>query len=229
MKTKYFGFLRPSLLCFTLVCFLSPRIWAGPKNPIQFSGTPTAYSFGGTSISLYPNATVTLPSGEILEFSLSGKGLRQKWMAIIKVNAYVGIHYLDNPAVLNSQDPIGSLAKTQKRMMILQMLQNVSAEDIRAEFDDALDVNGVNLNSPEIASLREQTTYSLNAGERAYLIGYHVPNDSFEHLMVYTDKKSITERGSTLVTDVWRTWFGIPVDQEMAALKKSLLAGTGKP
>jgi len=43
--------------------------------------------------------------------------------------------------------------------MILQMVQNVTPEDIRAEFDDALDVNHVNLYSAEITALREQTTF----------------------------------------------------------------------
>lgn len=221
-KNKTPRFLLLGLL---LVSFNS---WASekPKNPIQFSGTPINYVIGGSSLDIYPQASVTLPTGEQVEFNLSGKGLRQKWLGIIKVNGYVAIHYLDNPSVLSAQDPIGSLSQAHRRLMVLHMLQNVSAEDIRAEFDDALDINGVDLNSPEIKSLREQTTYSLKAGERAYLVGHEVAGDSFENLLIYAPGKTITERGSTLVSDVWKTWLGIPMDQEMAALKKSLLSGT---
>ena len=173
---------------------------------------------------IYPTASVTLPNGETVDFQLSGKGLRKKWLGIVKVNAYIGIHYLDNPTVLNAQDPIGSLGHARRRLMVLHMLQNVSPEDIRSEFDDALDVNGVNLNSPEMTSLREKTTYSLKSGERAYIVGYESNKDNFENIMVYAQGKLITERGTTLVTDVWKTWFGIPVDEEMAALKSSLLS-----
>lgn len=221
-KNKIFRTFTLSLLFVSIVSFGKPK----PKSSIEFSGTPTNYSVGGTNINIYPTATVTLPNGEKVDFSLSGKGLRQKWLGIIKVNAYIGIHYLDNPAVLQNSDPIGSLSHARRRLMILHMLQNVSAEDIRAEFDDALDVNGVNLDSPEMKSLREKTTYSLKAGERAHLIGYEVPGDSFENIMIFTNTKLITERGSTLVSDVWKTWFGIPVDAEMATFKKALLSGT---
>ena len=208
-----------------LALFLSLGVLnsARGQNVVSFHGTPTPYSAGGTSINIYPEAHVNLPTGEIVKLSLSGKGLRQKFLAIVKVNAYVAIHYLDNPAVLNAQTPVESLSGARNRLMILQMIQNVTPEDIRAEFDDALDVNHVNLYSPEITALREQTTYYLDAGDRVYLAGYKIPTDDKEHIFVFTDDQSIQEQGSTLVTDIWRVWLGIPVDAEMEALKKSLL------
>jgi len=202
--------------------------YAKPAPPFEFKGTPTTYSVAGVSIPIYPQAQITLPDGRLVDLCFSGKGLRQKRIGIIKVNAYVGIHYLENPAVLSIEDPMNSLSQTQYRMMVLQMMQNVNPEDIRAEFDDAMDANGVNLNSPELNALRKEITFSLKSGERAYFIGYRNPNDSFENLMVFTETKLINERGSTLVTDIWSGWFGIPVDREMAVFKKSLLSQAKK-
>jgi hypothetical protein len=196
------------------------------RNPVVFSGTPTPYSVNGNLVQIFPNASVTLPSGKTLNLSFSGKGIRQKWIAVVKVNAYLAIHYLDNPALLNPNDPIESLNQAQSRMMILHMLQNVSSEDIRTEFEDALDVNSVNLNSPEIKSIREQTDYALNPGERAYLIGYHADEDPLEHIFIHTDKKTIEEKGTSLITDFWRVWLGLPVDAEMKTLKKALLSSS---
>ncbi len=215
----------------TLSFIVSPQAYAAPhpKNPVTFLGTPITYSVGGSTVNIHPEANITLPTGEIVKVALSGKGTRQKWIAIVKVNAYVAIHYLDNPSLLSSQNPIDSLGKTQTRLMILHMLQNVSSEDIRAEFDDALDVNNVDLYSPEISYIREQTTYSLNAGQRAFLIGYLTPEDNKEHISIFTTEKTIEEKGTTLVSDLWRVWLGIPVDQEMLVLKKSLLSTAGKP
>ena len=213
-----------TLVFFSSASFCDCRDTLGwPKNPVVFSGTPTATSIGGTNIDIFPSASVTLPTGEIEPLTFSGKGLRQKWIAIVKVNAYVGIHYLDNPSLLSAADPIGSLANTRTRMMVLHMLQNATANDIRAEFEDALDFNQVNLNSPEMSSLRKQMTFSLNAGERAYLIGYHSSDDEDEHFYIYTKQKSIIEKGSALVSDFWRAWFGASIDQEMANFKKALL------
>jgi len=220
-------FFIVTLIFFSSAGFSDNLRW--PKNPVVFSGTPTATSIGGTKIDIFPFASVTLPTGEIAPLSLSGKGLRQKWVAIVKVNAYVGIHYLDDPSLLSATDPIGSLANTRTRMMVLHMLQNATANDIRAEFEDALDFNGVNLNSPEMSSLREQMTFSLNAGERAYLIGYHTEDDNDEHFYIDTKLKSIIEKGPALVSDFWRAWFGVSIDQEMANFKKALLSKAGKP
>lgn len=226
MKTLFTHFCSNVLVFFSLclIC-LSAR---ANQNPVTFSGKPIPYSVGGNNLQIWPEARVNLPNGETLKLSLSGKGTRQKFLAFVKVNAYVAIHYLDNPNLLDPQEPIGSLDKARARLMILQMLQDVNPEDIRAEFDDGLDVNHVDLYSPEITALREQTTYSLDAGQKVYIIGYSNGSDGKEHILVYNDEKSIKEQGSTLVTDIWKVWLGIPVDPEMAALKKSLLNSVSK-
>ena len=220
---KYFNSSYGLILISILFSF---RSWSSPnlQNTVIFQGTPTPCSLGGTTINIYPEALVNLPTGETVNLSLSGKGTRQKFLAIVKVNAYIAIHYLDNPALLNAEQPIESLNSAGTRLMILQMVQNVTPEDIRAEFDDALDVNHVNLYSPEITALREQTTYYLDAGQRVYLTGYKTKTDNKEHILVFTEDKSIQEQGPTLVTDIWRVWLGIPVDPEMEALKKALLS-----
>lgn len=212
------------MVLFSMEALAAPR----HQNRVTFQGNPTPYSVGGTTVNIYPEALIHLPTGDTVKLGLSGKGVRQKFMAIVKLNAYVAIHYLDNPALLNAANPIESLNGARTRLMILQMIQNVTPEDIRAEFDDALDVNQVDLYSPEISALREQTTYYLDAGQRVYLAGYETKNDDKEHILVFTDDKSIQEQGTTLVSDIWRVWLGIPVDAEMAALKNSLLSSSLK-
>jgi hypothetical protein len=164
-----------------------------------------------------------LPSGEVRQVLFSGKGTRQKFVAVAKVNVYAILHYLDEPSALNSQDPIGSLSGTQTRMLVLQMMQNLSASDIRSGFEDSLDINEVDINSTEMRSLLKQIDFSVSVGDKIYFIGYKSQADDLEHLYVYTDKKTIFEKSPSLVTDFWKIWFGVPVDKEMASCKEELL------
>lgn len=193
------------------------------ESPVTFVGEATNYPVGSYNVQVYPGAQITLPNGEVREVSFSGKGIRQKFLAVAKVNIYAVLHYLDQPSALNVQDPIGSLENTQTRFLMLQMTQNLSASDIRNGFEDALDINGVDIFAPEMQSLLSQINFSVNAGDKIYFVGYRSSEDELEHLYVYTDKKTILEKGATLASDFWKIWFGTPVDKEMAACKKELL------
>lgn len=195
----------------------------GGQAPVTYIGDPTNYTVGSQTVQVYPGALVTLPSGEVRQVLFSGKGTRQKFVAVAKVNVYAILHYLDEPSALNSQDPIGSLSGTQTRMLMLQMMQNLSASDMRSGFEDALDVNDIDINATEIRSLLKQIDFSVNVGDKIFLIGYKSQADAFENLYVYTEKKTIFEKSPSLVTDFWKIWFGVPVDKEMAVCKGDLL------
>ena len=197
---------------------------------VQYLGAPTTVSVSGYAVNIYPQAQITLPShlaDTVVDTQLTGKGVRQKWISILKLNIYVAAHYMDNLADLNTAQPMSAMAKSKARIIRLTMLQNATANDIRTDFEESLDVNGVDLESDAMVSIRNQLDFSLNAGDSVTIIGYPSA-DGMDHFVVEAPKKIIQEQAPGLSVDFWKIWFGIPMDKEMKALQANLL-GIHKP
>jgi hypothetical protein len=101
------------------------------------------------------------------------------------------------------------------------MLRTMTAQDIRTAFEEALDVNGVDVNSKAVQSVFSKFQGDLYAGDRILLASY--PGErSAETLVIELPKSNISEVGNFLGLDFWKIWFGEPVDELMGELKAKL-------
>lgn len=199
---------------------------AGLSAAVEFKGTPQMVDVSGTPMQVYPQAALTTPTG-VTPLKLTGFGIRQKSVAFINVNVYFATSYADESLSLNPESPIDSLKDAKGRVILLDMLRTMTAQDIRAAFEEALDVNGVNVNSKEIQSLLSRFQGDLYAGNRI-VISSHPGENGLENLVVELPKSNLSEAGNLLGLDFWKIWFGEPVDALMGELKTRLV-GVKKP
>lgn len=195
-------------------------------SAVEFKGTPQTIDVSGTQMQVYPQAALTTPTG-VAPLKLTGFGIRQKSVAFINVNVYFATSYVDESLPLNPESPIDSLKDAKGRVILLDMLRTMTAQDIRSAFEEALDVNGVNVNSKEIQSLLSRFQGDLYAGNRIVISSYPAEN-GLENLVVELPKSTLSEAGNLLGLDFWKIWFGEPVDALMGELKTRLV-GVKKP
>lgn len=196
------------------------------SSVVELSGTPETIDVSGTVMNVYPQATLTTPNGTT-SLKLTGYGIRQKSVAFVKVNVYLATSYVDENITLSKENPIDSLKDAKGRVILLDMLRTMTAQEIRTAFEEALDVNGVDVNSEKVQSLLSQFEGDLYAGDRIVVASY--PSErNLESLIIELPKKDLSESGDFLGLDFWRIWFGEPVDELMAELKAKLI-GVKKP
>ena len=212
MNKAFMGLFLVSSLCFGSV--------------VEMKGTPTNIDISGTPMKVYPEATLTTAAGAS-NLKLTGYGIRQKSVAFVKVNVYLATSYVDEGTKLNNSSPIDSLKDAKGRVIVLDMLRTMTAQDIRAAFEEALDVNGVDINSKAVQSVFAKFQGDLYAGDRILLASY--PGErNLETLMIELPKTNISETANFLGLDFWKIWFGEPVDELMGELKAKL-TGAKKP
>ncbi|NBV49961.1 hypothetical protein EBR03_01530 [bacterium] len=194
---------------------------------VELQGTPTDIDVSGTPMKVFPQATLTTPTGTT-NLKLTGYGIRQKAVAFVHVNVYLATSYVDESIALNTDSPVDSLKNAKGRVILLDMLRTMTAQDIRTAFEEALDVNGVDVNSKEVQSLFSQFTGDLYAGDRIVVASYPTGEGTIETLILELPKKTLSESGNLLGLDFWKIWFGEPVDELMGELKAKL-TGAAKP
>lgn len=212
--------MKNVLFCLSLMSALSFG------SAVEFKGTPTGIDVSGTPMKVYPQAALATPAGAV-NLKLTGYGIRQKSVAFVKVNVYLATSYIDEAVTLNTSAPIDSLKTTKGRVIVLDMLRTMTAQDIRTAFEEALDVNGVDINSKAVQSVFSKFQGDLYAGDRIVVSSY--PGErSLETLMIELPKSNISETANFLGIDFWKIWFGEPVDALMGELKLKLV-GAKKP
>ena len=194
---------------------------------VELQGNPTDIDVSGTPMKVFPQATLTTPKGNT-NLKLTGYGIRQKAVAFVHVNVYLATSYVDESINLNNSSPVDSLKDAKGRVILLDMLRTMTAQDIRTAFEEALDVNGVDVNSKEVQSLFSQFTGDLHAGDRIVVASYPTGEGTVETLILELPKKTLTESGNLLGLDFLKIWFGEPVDELMGELKAKL-TGASKP
>lgn len=215
--------MKNALLILSVLGFFTSMSFS---SVVDFQGTPVEIEVSGTGMKVYPQATVATPSGAA-PLKLTGYGIRQKAVAFSKVNVYLATSYLDETITLDPTSPIDSLKNAKGRVIVLDLLRTMTAQDIRTAFEEALDINGVDVNSQEVQSLLSQFQGDLYAGNRIVVASYPSERNR-ETLIIELPKNNLTESGELLGLDFWRIWFGEPVDELMAELKAKL-TGVKKP
>jgi len=195
-------------------------------SQVELTGTPQTIDVSGSQMLVHPQAVLATSNGN-LPLKLTGFGVRQKSVAFINVNVYFATSYVDEALTLNPENPIESLKESKGRVILLDMLRTMNAQDIRTAFEEALDVNGVSLDSKEIQSLLSRFQGDLYAGNRIVISSYSGAS-GLEDLVIELPKSTLSESGTFLGLDFWKIWFGEPVDSLMGQLKTKLV-GIKKP
>lgn len=201
-----------------LFAFIATSAFA---SVVEVKGTAKDVDVSGKIYKVYPEATLNTLNGPV-SLKLTGYGVRQKSVAFVKVNVYLATSYVDVDTTLSTTTPIDSLKDAKGRVIMLDMLRAMTASDIRTAFEEALDVNGVDINSKAIQSVFSKFNGDLREGDRILLASY--PGErSDETLMIELPRKNIIqETGNFLGLDFWKIWFGEPVDALMGELKARL-------
>lgn len=198
----------------------------GWGSVVELTGTPTLIDVAGSEMQVYPQASLTTSNG-VVPLKLTGYGIRQKSVAFAKVNVYLATSYVDENISVSPENPIDSLKNAKGRVIILDLLRTMTGQEIRTAFEEALDVNQVDVNAPEVQSLLSQFDGDLYSGDRIVVSSY--PNErGIENLIIELPKKNLSESGNLLGLDFWKIWFGEPVDELMAELQSKLI-GVKKP
>ncbi len=209
--------MTKTLFVLSVIGFVSSL---GFGSAVEFKGNVVDVNVSGSNFKVYSQAILKTAKGPT-ELKLTGYGIRQKSVAFIKVNVYMATSYVDLATTLNTNNPIDSLKNSNGSVIVLDMLRTMTAQDIRTAFEEALDVNGVDVNSKAVQSVFSKFEGDLYTGNRILLASY--PNErNAETLVIELPKVSISTVGNFLGLDFWKIWFGEPVDALMGELKAKL-------
>ncbi len=190
----------------------------------EFKGAVKTVDISGKAVKVYSNLTLTTANGPT-QLKLTGYGIRQKSIGFVKLNIYLATSYIDEETILSPSNPIDSLKNAKGRVIVLDLLRTLTAADIRTSFEEALDINAVDVNSKAIQSVFSKFTGDLKEGDRILLASY--PGErSLETLVIELPKTTIQETANLLGLDFWKIWFGEPVDALMGELKSKLTGGS---
>jgi len=192
---------------------------------VQFSGSPTDYiEANGISVPIYSEARISLPGKHgLYTVKLTGAGLKRKKILFVTVNVYVVASYVYSSSGISATDPLGSLSKSNLELLYLTLVTDVKASQLRGAFEDALDLNGVDLEDPHFDNLLKRLVYDLAAETEVAIVAQTTTKGSLERVYLELPQETITDEASDFGMDFWRVWFGIPVDKEMGKLKKILM------
>lgn len=151
----------------------------------------------------------------------TGEGVRNKPVGISEVKVYVANSYIDSNGGIPFSDPLGTLAHTNLKVMVLTMLRDVTADQIRSGWEESLTANNIDLGDPGIKSILDQITFDIASGTEVDIIGRG--DDLIEIQAGDHHFYSIREPGLTL--NFWKSWFGEPCDAGMDDLKHQLTYG----
>lgn len=181
-------------------------------NPIG----PSTGSMEG--VPTYASASVS-DAGDVYS---TGQGLRNKPVGISEVKVYVATSYIDLNGGIPFNSALNTLAATHLKAMSLTMLRDLTADQIRSGWEDALSANSINLSDPGIKSILDQLTFDVPAGTQVDIVGR---GDDLIEIQASSGQHIYSSREAGLTLNFWKSWFGIPCDQGMADLKRQLTYG----
>ena len=216
--------LAKAVVCSAVACLLlsSSTVFG---SLLEFEGSPSqVITVGNIKVPVYAEARVHVGNAPSSGFPvyLTGAGIRVKQIVFVDTNLYATSSYVDNTSGISKTDPLGSLARNNVKALSLTLLRDLSADEIRSSFEDALMANNVDLDSPGVKELLSKITFDMPAQSTTSIAGFvdgHSDSAFIETSTGY--KASAQDKGLSL--NFWRVWFGIPVDDGMKALKANLI------
>ena len=193
---------------------------------VQFSGQPRYVSINNYSVPVYPEAlTMAPPTGPATDgykLALTGFGIYVKKIAFIKVNVYVAAHYIEVGHSMLAADPLKSVVESPAEVIQMTLGRSVSADETVSAFEDGLTTNHVDLDSPAIRHILEEIDFDTAPQDNVTILTLPGSGGS-ESVTIETRAKTIFAEQENLGLDMWRIWFGIPMDWGIAQLKPKLI------
>ena len=88
--------------------------------------------------------------------------------------------------------------------------------------EEALILNNVDVSSEAFQTLFNQFTFDLNPGQTLTVVTFN-KGGNLENVTIEVPAASFSAEGNFLGLDLWKGWFGAPVDDGMKALQPELL------
>lgn len=159
------------------------------------TGTAPAAVLDGTG------ATRTYQGSEL---KLVGQGIRSKKF-LVKFKVY----------------EISYFAANETKGLELKLLRELDAEKIRHAFEEALKANNVDVKAPMIQDFFQ---FVKASGEVKEGQTFRIVSKNPNHVIIENPQGGTKEfEGSNIGGQILSIWFGTPVDDDMADLKKALL------
>lgn len=155
-------------------------------------------------------------------------GIRKKKLfALLPVKVYYAEFLAAKPEALVKSDSevLASLKAAGPVQLRLTMLRDLPAKKISDSFIDALKANNVAVDTGEMKTVMDHisTMSEFKKGEIFSIVG-HTKDDKGWLYLQKPNGEIITVTGSAqLVEQMFSIWFGKPVDDKLAELKKELL------
>ncbi|AZZ37075.1 hypothetical protein CIK05_09815 [Bdellovibrio sp. qaytius] len=152
---------------------------------------------------------------------------RKKLFALIPVKVYYAELLAAKPEALvkTEHEILGSLKAAGPVQLRLTMLRDLAAKKISDSFIEALKANDVTVDSGEMKTVIEHisTMTEFKQGEIFSIVG-QTKDDKGSLFLQKPNGEIITVTGSAkLVEQMFSIWFGKPVDDKLAELKKELI------
>jgi hypothetical protein len=193
---------------------------AGRSAGDFISFTQSVGKLGENGITVAIAGRGTLRGDRDYPLYLTGAGIRRKKVLIVTVPVYVLASYASDQGVKTSD----GIFRSQAKALRLTLLRDVSADQLRDSFKEAMKVNGVAVENDSFWSqLFARLDSDVSAGEIITFASV-TDDEGMDHLIV-AGRKTLTAKGVGLGNQFWRMWLGIPVDDGVAELKRSLVSG----
>ncbi len=138
---------------------------------VEFSGVPKNLSASGQTVKIYPSAVVA----EEDPISLTGYGIRWKYVTIIKTNIYAAAQYIDEGLAFDTAAPLTTIADSKNEVMQMTFLRPVTAKEIENAMKLSLKNNGIDVTKPEFVAVFSKFDFNMNVGDTMTVIGQQNP------------------------------------------------------
>lgn len=155
-------------------------------------------------------------------------GIRKKKLfALLPVKVYYTEFLAAKPEALvkTASEALASLKAAGPIQLRLTMLRDLPAQKISDSFIDALKANGVAIDSGDMKIVIDHISKmnEFKQGEIFSIAGYTKDDKGWLFLQKPTGEIITVAGSSQLVEQMFSIWFGKPVDDRLAELKKELL------
>ena len=190
---------------------------------VEFKGTPKTITASGTTVKVLPEAIIK--DGADFNTKLSGFGIRKKTVFFVNVNVYVAASYMDDLSNVQKESPLESIKNTKARVMQLTFLRSLSGAELSAAMQESLTIKGndVDITSAAFQNLFNEFNFDLNAGDSITLAMYN-KGGNLEKVLIEVPEKKFSQEANFFGLDLWKGWFGVPVDSGMKELQPQLLS-----
>ena len=212
-----------------IVVFLAVLCIPVNAGVLEFSGiSDQRLDTSDFKLAIYPTAVVNIPEvtpeGGIPVY-LTGAGLREKSIVLFSVDVYYATSYLNQKVKLNEKQPMDQIRKSSVRAIQLTLLRDLSGEKIRDSFKDALEENGISVETPGFKKLFEQIDGEVKERTTVTIVGY-TKKDGSQGILYSLPSKTVQVEEDGIADKFWLVWFGKPADSGLEKLKQGLMGKT---